>query len=180
MQKPRRPSKRQLNVFPETKDHSERRNPKSIRKLIYDVIRSDFEGDCNKAALKFEEVRKAHKNRNYKTSVTAESYYRIVHDKQSARYMHLEAIAIYLKVPVGLLLLYSRLTAEQNEDNEPRLRVMGMLDALALIVQHAKEKAQKAEQINELFRYYDLKLWIDYFKDRPRPGAGTSVIKQSA
>lgn len=170
MPKPKKPSKRQLNSFPETKDHGERRNPKSIRKLIYDVIRSDFDGNCNEAAAVFESVRKYHKNRKYKTSVTAESYYLIVHDKQSARYMHLEAIAIYLKVPVGLLLLYSRLTAEQNEDTDPHLRVIGMLDALTLIVQHASDKAQKAEQVNELFGYHDLKLWIEYFKDRPRPG----------
>src|SRR5689334_21456907 len=107
-------SPKRLNEFLEV-PNSKRMNPQSIRHMIIEYIVRCHGRDCAAAADELEKLRFAHKGRRYKSGITKHSLYKITRDEHQIKYLLLEAIAIERKVPVSLLLFYTRVCADQAE-----------------------------------------------------------------
>ncbi|MGE0677204.1 hypothetical protein [Pseudolabrys sp.] len=147
-----------LREFKEIKS-KERRNPQTIRRLIYDILKQYFDGNLHVAATRLNKNRVAHKGRNYKTQISQEGLYSVSRDRQWIKYLLLEALAIELKVPVSVLLFYTRLRSEQEErDNGTRARAM--IKGFSAVVSDAKRKMESSHR----FDFNDLREWLNLYE----------------
>jgi hypothetical protein len=138
--------------------NDERMNPQSIRRMIFEYIVRCHGRDCEVAAEQLELHRVKHKGRRYKSGITKNSLYKLTRDEHPIKYFLLEAIAIERRVPVSLLLFYTRLNADQAEpDGQAKVNIL--LDGLASAVEDARAKIKRAKPIN----FEDLAQWIDKF-----------------
>jgi hypothetical protein len=138
--------------------NEKRMNPQSIRHMIFEYIVRCHGRDCDAAARELELRRFQHKKRKYKSGITKNSLYKITRDEHQIRYLLLEAIAIERKVPVSLLLFYTRLCADQTEaDSEIKLN--NLIRGLTFALQDAEVKVKRGKLIN----FDDLAHWVDAF-----------------
>lgn len=114
---------RPMSKFP-TVPEAERRNPQSIRELIFYIVKRDFEGSIAEAAEAFDQHKSRKKRKGF--NITSDSLYNIIKDRALIRYYQLEAIANYLKIPVFVLLLFTRAVSDSKERNLDSLRSIRM------------------------------------------------------
>lgn len=168
-----------LGQFIETQDEKKKFNPRSIRRVIYDIVVRYFKRNVTNAAQEFERVRRTHKDRGYRTEVKTEGYYYIIRDEQHLRYMHLEAIAIYLGVPVSLLLFYTRLRADQDEKENPLGKNEALLAGFARVIADATNRFKDISNGTAAsFEFDDLIRWVDLYKFGPPADDTTEPIDQ--
>jgi hypothetical protein len=117
----------------------ERKNPQSLRRILYDIIAIDFLGSCTDAAKELSDcLTGAEQFRKHRTLFTGESLYRVARDEQPISFNQLDAMSLYYKVPMSLILLFSRLRSEIEDStghsNKSALEVIEcMKSALAII-----------------------------------------------
>ncbi|KRB80935.1 hypothetical protein ASE00_18175 [Sphingomonas sp. Root710] len=114
----------------------ERLNPESIRRLFYDTIHQQFGGNVRKAVTEFADILKRSENflkfRRHKIGISEDSLYKLTKDKQLVSYTQLDALAQHHKVPLGLLLIFTRLRSEISSgdgDHERLVKMTGGLKA---------------------------------------------------
>lgn len=166
------PRVRRLNKFKEV-GNSDRLNPQSIRRAIYDLLLRYFDGNLLAAAERLNELRKDHKKRTYKTAITQEGLYAAVMDDVPIKYLLLEAIAIERGIPVSLLLFYTRLISDQTEQDSILKN-----DALILGFSRVLRSAQQKFKEKEPFDFDDLIAWINLYK-RPRPQGARALLESN-
>lgn len=94
----------------------ERNNSKSIRRLLFDVIWHDFQQSTLIASARFRSILKGNKDpRKFRThgrGLSADSIYKVTRDTQPVTFSQLDAIAQHLGMPLGLVLLFTRIRSE--------------------------------------------------------------------
>jgi hypothetical protein len=144
--------------------NGERLNPQSIRQMIFDYIVRHHAGDCDAAARELQARRYKYKGRKYRTGISKHTLYKITRDRHRILYLLLEAIAIERRVPVSLLLFYTRLRADQVESNSEE-KVNVLIQGLTYALQDAEEKVARSKTID----FDDLAHWIDKFVELSPP-----------
>jgi hypothetical protein len=95
---------------------AERHNPQVIRALLHEWISAEFDGFVDPAAAAVEQQRPAPGEKgHFGIELKPETLYRLVLDDTYAKYAHLEAVAHYHRVPVSMLLFFTRVKAELEE-----------------------------------------------------------------
>jgi hypothetical protein len=144
--------------------NGERLNPQSIRQMIFEYIVRHHGGSCDAAASELQSRRYQYKGRKYRTGISKHTLYKITRDRHRILYLHLEAIAIERRVPVSLLLFYTRLRADQVEaDGETRVNIL--IQGLTYALRDAEEKVRNSKAIN----FDDLAIWIHKFAELSPP-----------
>lgn len=92
-----------------------RRNPRIIVETIREIIDADFNGNVRDAATAFTQQGKLNNSRKER-EITASVLYSLLSDKNHIKYYQLEAIASYLGIPTGILLIYTRIKADVRDD----------------------------------------------------------------
>lgn len=154
-----RPSRKlgQFHTIPELK----RNNPQSLRKILYELTLRQFDRNLSRAASELKSALRTRRGRTLHSTLSGESLFNILSDRTHIKYYHLEAYARQLKIPVSLIVLYSRLTANQH-DGTPHLNG-AMLAAFSRIVQDASTMLTKRQGDPELFKIDDLLRWIELY-----------------
>jgi hypothetical protein len=134
-----------------------KQTPTSLRQLLAQFV--DNEGSHKKAAESIRENinpdrRKIGSTRSYSDFLTKV----IKHDSQDIKYYHLEGISNYIGVPVGFLLLFSRMRSNQSKKNfEENVKIMEWMKFISSTFDPNKEL-----DINELYawseKYNEIKL----------------------
>ena len=94
----------------------ERNNSNSLRRLLFDVVVHDFKGNSRDAAARFRKLlrdsRDRRKFRMHGKGLSAWTLRRVIDDVAPINYNLLDALAHHLEMPMGLLLIYSRVRSE--------------------------------------------------------------------
>lgn len=94
----------------------ERNNSNSLRRLLFDVVVHDFDGNSRDAAARFRKLlrdsRDRRKFRMHGKGLSAWTLRRVIDDAAPINFNLLDALAHHLEMPMGLLLLYSRIRSE--------------------------------------------------------------------
>lgn len=92
--------------------------PRVIRDLLKEIVDEDFDGSVTDAA---EEISRVGRERFGETrqypAITRAILYNLLGDKSQIKFGHLEMIAHYLGVPVGVMLIYTRSKAAMRDNN---------------------------------------------------------------
>lgn len=121
---------------------SKRKNSQNLRKFIYDLVESEFDGDLEKACYQINErVLAYHDRRDYDVAIQPASLRKVILDYHMISYMHLNAIARYCDIPMSLIILFTRirdeLEDEQGLDSRQTLSIINgvqaFLEGLSLI-----------------------------------------------
>lgn len=154
-------STRRLGQFFYVTNPAKRTNPQSLRRTLYDLTRHIVGSDLDRVALLLTDALRTRQGRNLRIGISGEVLYNIIcADKTHLKYAHLEAYARHLRIPVSLILLYSRLRANQ-QDKTPKQNLV-MLNAFAKII----ADAQKRYDENDLsvYKIDDLVRWVALFQ----------------
>lgn len=97
----------------------DKKNPNSIRRLFFDLVDQEFRGNQKFAAYsltKFADTQLEGDTTNYRRlPITREILNRINQDAVYIQYWHLELIARYLKLPLGIILLFTRMQSNVDK-----------------------------------------------------------------
>ena len=96
----------------EPDDSRPKKNPSVLRALLSDIVREEFGGDRVKAS---NALRTQHKYNGKHHPFSSDIIGNIINDRTLMKYVHLEAIAHYYRMPTSLLLLFSRLRSEREK-----------------------------------------------------------------
>lgn len=137
----------------------EKRNPISIRKLFFDIIEHRFFGNKNYAARELKKFVELNTNtetiyRNKKLTPTMIS--RINSDELYIQYWHLELMARYLDIPLGMILLYTRMQSNIRNNSDGVQENQQILRTLSRI----SEKEMHANSLD----FKNLEEWSEIFK----------------
>lgn len=93
-----------------------RRNSTSIRRFFFDLIRSDFGGSATRAAKALSDsLQKANDKRAFRRGFSGEVAYNLTADDKTITFNQLDAMALHYRVPLALILLFTRVRAEVEE-----------------------------------------------------------------
>jgi hypothetical protein len=155
---PRRP--RRLGKFYEVPE-LKRNNPQSLRRVLYELTRERMDHNLAVVARELKAALRTRHGRTLHSTLSDESLYNILSDITHIKYYHLEAYARKLQIPVGLIVFFSRLTANQ-QDGTPQLNE-AMLKAFSRIIKDARKKLAKGQGNPRLFQINDLLKWIEFY-----------------
>lgn len=164
---------RQLGSFhsvPELK----RSNPQSLRKALYEITKRKLGEDLSKVSVELKRALRTRQGRTLHNAYSDEVLYRILRDDTHIKYYHLEGYARKLGIPVSLLLLYSRLTANQL-DRTPHHNE-AMLRSFARIAREALAKLNDDARNPDLFGIDDLLLWITVYEEESAKAEQVSFL----
>ncbi|MBT9293109.1 hypothetical protein [Prosthecodimorpha staleyi] len=152
---------RRLGVF-KTLSVEKRLNPQSLRNVIYEIIKSRYDGYLEDASIDIDAARDSTVQKRRKTLINEHVLYRITNDITSIRYAHLEGIALALNVPLSLILLYSRIISNQkNDKNHENKRIINAFKAIINDIDMAiNNNGVKTHQ----FSIQDFNRWVDIFQ----------------
>jgi hypothetical protein len=174
---PRKPGKtsepRGLGEF-RTVPQLKRNNPQSLRKTLYEITERMLGKELSAVSSQLKAALRSRHGRSLHATLSGEILYNIIRDDTQIKYCHLEAYARRLEVPVSLLLLYSRLTANQN-DRTPELNE-AMLRTFGRIVKDATGKLGKDQANENLFQVDDLIRWINFYREETERAAQTNLF----
>lgn len=117
----------------EINDTETKKNPNSLRKLLFDIIQYKYDGNVSEAA-RF--ILKSYVERygiGTKTERSIRAHIKdIIEDRRYIEYWHLEAFAQMMQVPAGLLLIFSRMRSEGGAADHANARIIrdGVSDAM--------------------------------------------------
>lgn len=98
------------------------KNPRIIIEVIRQLIDSDFDGNVKSAAEEISRVAKlAYDGRRDYKPITPSILYAILADKSHAKFNQLEMISTYIGIPVGALLLLTRIMASKRDEKSEDL-----------------------------------------------------------
>jgi len=155
------PPPRRLGEFIQVQNPTNRLNPQSLRKALYDLTKQLFGTDLSAAAVSLKNALRTRFGRNLRVGISDEILYNIIcGDKTHLKYAHLEAYARYMGIPVSLILFYSRLFANQ-QDQTPRENLV-MLNAFAKIIRDAQLKYDNTKK--NVYNIDDLIRWAAIYR----------------
>jgi hypothetical protein len=109
--------KRRIRKFVEV-EPEKRQNPNSIRRLFFQFIDQEFDKDCRPAAAALSSTERPNGvTRSYQRGLSEESLYNFTRDRRSIDYATLDAFARYHNVPLSLVLLFTRIHSELEDEN---------------------------------------------------------------
>jgi hypothetical protein len=104
--------------FEEIPPSVDRKSPENLRRLLYDTIDQEFDRYLEAASNAFREALnkvKVEDRRGYDVaSVSPDTLYKAVRGKTGIGYGIINALAKYYKVPISVLLLYTRIRDEME------------------------------------------------------------------
>jgi hypothetical protein len=151
-----------------------RNNPQSLRKTLYEITERMLGKNLSAVSDQLKEALRSRHGRSLHATLSGEVLYNLIRDDTQIKYYHLEAYARRLEVPVSLLLLYSRLTANQD-DRTPELNE-AMLRTFGWIVKDAAAKLAKDPANQNLFQVDDLIRWISVYREETNRVAQASLF----
>ncbi|TRL37581.1 hypothetical protein FM996_02135 [Methylosinus sporium] len=153
---------KRLGLFRIVEDDKERKNPQSLRRVLYDILMSEpYNGDLEIAAQDLRKAAKIRKNRDLKTKISQNILYDIANDRIHIKYGHLDAFAQKMFIPAGLLLVYSRIIA--NQSSGKRGETLKIIKAMIIILSDIDKTLHNNPDYE--FGHADLKKWAGIFND---------------
>ncbi len=141
---------------PKHSDQDKRVNPWVLRQILFEMVRDEFENDGYKAASRLQLSRPS-KGKMF--PFTKHSIDNIIADRTALKYVHLEAMAEYYDIPTGLLLLFSRLRAEERDS--PNDKPLHDVIVVQQLLQFLTDIATTLKGCT--FETSDLKKWQEEF-----------------
>lgn len=110
---------------------TERLNPASIRRLLFQAVRESFDRSCDRAAREISTaLGAADDNRKHRRSISADSVYKVIRDIHTVSYNQLDGLALHHGVPMALILLFTRLSSEiDHSDGQSRSSALTVIEA---------------------------------------------------
>ena len=109
------PSPRRIKTLKQVEPH-ERNNSNSLRTLLFDVIERDYDGSTRDAAQRFRQLLKQSRDRRkfrmHGKGLSPWSLSRVCDDDTPITFAQLDALAHHVEMPMGLVLLFSRIRSE--------------------------------------------------------------------
>lgn len=138
-----------------------RRNPNSVRRLLFQFIERVFNKNCVPAADALSKApRVPGLARYYQRSFSGEVLYNLTRDDKSVSYTVLDAFARYHGVPLSLVLIFTRI---HSEIDDPARRSKGhhlsTISALKAALAAIEEAAINSDPQTEAHRQFDYALF---------------------
>ncbi len=125
------------------RERGERKNSQSVRRLLFDLISQEFGKSSTKAANSLSATLKSRRPRDrraFRRGFSGESLYKVAIDRQTISFTQLDAIALHYKVPLALVLLFTRLRSEvELADSHHTGEAMRILNALRAAIQELEK-----------------------------------------
>jgi hypothetical protein len=150
---------RRIKHFVEVENPEKRRNSQSIRRLLFDTIYHEFDRSCHIASEKLKPLLKvARDRRGYHRNMSADSIYKVSRDIQFASYTHIDAIAQFHKVPMSVILLFTRIRSElESPDRRKSQEAMRIINAfqkaLSVLETHTAKAGKSDDDVYTLIDY---------------------------
>jgi hypothetical protein len=164
MRKQHKPEERMsAGEFKRVPNTHDRRNPQSVRKTLYDITTALYNNNLPEFADSLRLALRTRMGRSLKSSFSSEGIYGLLIDRTHIKYYHLESYARLIGVPVSLILLYSRMTSNQ-EDEPPHLN-RSMIAAFLKILNDASTKLEENPNQGNLYAIDDFFRWVQIYRD---------------
>lgn len=150
---------RRIKHFVEVDNPEKRRNSQSIRRLLFDTIYHEFDRSCHIASERLKPLLKGSRDRRgYHRNMSADSIYKVSRDTQFASYTHIDAIAQFHKVPMSVILLFTRIRSElespERRKSQEAMRIINAFQkALAVLEIHTAKAAKSESDVYTLIDY---------------------------
>jgi hypothetical protein len=127
-----------------SKAPEERVNAETIRRFMHDFVAHEFARNCATAADSLNALPiKVEERRGFRKNVTKSSIETATRDSQHIRYAHLDAMARYYKIPVSMILLFTRVRDELETIDQRRNRnVFRVLKSIRSLLDHVERLAE--------------------------------------
>lgn len=104
---------RSIKIFRHIDPRNEARvNSESVRRLLFDTVWADFGKNLRKCEEAFKKIlsqsTKIRGFRTHPTGITEEAFYKVLADKHLNSFSQLDALAQHHKIPMGLMLIFTR------------------------------------------------------------------------
>jgi len=129
-----------------SKEPNERKNSEMIRRLFYDVVAQDFDRSIDRACEAFNaKLQALDDKRDYDSALPPTSYQKIILDKHFISYAHLNALTKFYEVPISVLLLFTRIR-DELEDQKTRKdgRAGNIISAFRKAIDHLEAVTKTA------------------------------------
>ena len=137
-----------------------RRNPKSVRRLLFQFIEEAFDKDCVPAAAALSKAPRGSLSRSYQMSFSGEVLYNLTRDEKSASYTVLDAFARYHGVPLSLVLIFTRIHSELDDPNRRfEGHHLSTISALKAALAAIEEAAINSDPDPDAHRQFDYALF---------------------
>lgn len=137
-----------------------RRNPNSVRRLLFQFIEQVFNKDCVPAAAALSTAPRGSLSRSYQMSFSGEVLYNLTRDDKSVSYTVLDAFARYHGIPLSLVLIFTRI---HSEIDDPARRSEGhhlsTIAALKAALDAIEESAINSDPEADAHRQFDYALF---------------------
>jgi hypothetical protein len=121
--------------------------------------------------------RDAAANKRRRTEISQEILYAIVSDRTPLKYAHLEGFALALNVPASLILLFSRLYA--NQTNQQHSQTRQIVRAFIKVFEDLAQLVLDPQKPPHTFAIDDFYRWEKFFNDAmPRPAIQESFLSE--
>lgn len=150
----------------------QRRNSQSIRRMLYDIIERRFGRSVDKASSHLSAaLTSIRDHRGYHRGMTAESLYRTSRDDYFMTYSQLDAMAQIHRVPLSVLLLFTRVrsemeTPERRRAGEAQRIISAFREALNHLDELAMEANRSDEDIYQMLDYGAFEAFVEVYLDK--------------
>lgn len=155
--------RRKLVPFHKISDQGKRNNPQSLRKVLHDITHEKYGKNLQRAATQLQGFIRRRHGRTLHANFSDEILFNLLTDRTHIKYYHLEAYARSLSIPITLLLLYSRLVANQ-EDETPHYSE-AMIRGLEKILKEAAKSLKMNPENKNVFEIADLLRWATLYAE---------------
>jgi hypothetical protein len=163
MKKPKKWLPRNVRKFKKI-EPDERRNPASLRRLIFDLIYNAYGRSSTHAAETLSALLRQAKGKHaFRRSFGGESLYKVVIDRQTVSYRQLDAMALHYKMPLGLLLLFSRIRSEVEAADDHHIgEARRILSAVRAALVELETRLPQLNPDDEVFDQLDHQAFIAF------------------
>jgi hypothetical protein len=169
MAKPLEKRKRRVETF-QSVTPDKRTNPESLRRMLFDIVFYDFDRSCRDASEAFAALLQQAPERRYFRAkgkgrgISDEAIYTVTRDLHSLTYAQLDAMALHNKLPLGLILLYSRVRSDiaaQAGNTQEAIDIIAaaktFLTELEKVILHKKGQKIDAYQLLDHANFVNLR-----------------------
>lgn len=151
-QKGRRP--RRIGPVLKPVKAADRLNPQVFRALLHELVTERFGRDVILAAETINAARPpAGRKGHFRSEFRAETLYDLINDRARIKYYQLEAVAHLYRIPVSMLLLFTRVRSELEDPRDGFARAIDLLkgsrafiNSLERLLEQRRDEAGRGER----------------------------------